>query len=97
MIPQPGKGLGKGKKLMTADTHVHTVHIFVQIDRNQPVKVEFDTDQVTGAEIKTKAGVPADYELAKVKGNQREYVPDDQPIEIKDGDRFEAVPPGTVS
>ncbi len=80
-----------------AEAKQQTIHIFVEVDRKDKVKVEFDTDRVTGKQIKEKAHVPADYEIAKVKGNEREYVPDAQEIEIKNGDHFIAVPPGTVS
>ena len=78
-------------------TQTTTVHIFVEIDRNRQVKVEFDTNHVTGLQIKQKAGVPPDYELARVEGNRRIGVPDDQVIEIKNGEHFIAVPSGNVS
>ena len=78
-------------------TQTTTVHIFVEIDRNHEVKVEFDTNHVTGLQIKQKAGVPPDYELARVEGNRRIVVPDDQVIEIKNGEHFIAVPSGNVS
>ena len=78
-------------------TQTTAVHIFVEIDRNHEVKVEFDTNHVTGLQIKQKAGVPPDYELARVEGNRRIVVPDDQVIEIKNGEHFIAVPSGNVS
>lgn len=82
---------------MTTQLHVTTIHILVEIDRNKQVKVEFDTDDVTGLQIKQKAGVPLDYELARVEGNRRIAVADDQLIEIKNGEHFIAVPSGNVS
>jgi hypothetical protein len=82
---------------MTTQSHVTTIHIFVEIDRNKQLKVEFDTDDVTGLQIKQKAGVPPDYELARVEGNRRIAVADDQLIEIKNGEHFIAVPSGNVS
>ena len=82
---------------MQSDVHVKTIHIFVQIDKQNPVRVEFDTDHVTGAEIKAKAGVPADYDLAIVHGNKRDVVGDNQLIEIREGEHFIAVPGGNVS
>ena len=82
---------------MQSDVHVKTIHIFVQIDKQNPVKVEFDTDHVTGAQIKAKAGVPGDYELAIVHGNKRDAVADNQVIEIREGEHFIAVPSGSVS
>jgi len=76
-----------------------TIHIFVfvQIDHEKHVKVEFDKSRVTGAEIKAKAGVPSDYELAIVHGQRHEAVRDNQEIEIRDGEHFVAVPGGSVS
>jgi hypothetical protein len=82
---------------METHTHVTTVHIFVEIDLHKQVKVEFDTDHVTGLEIKQKAGVPPDYELARVQGNRRIAIGDTEVIEIKDGEHFLAVPSGNVS
>jgi hypothetical protein len=78
-------------------TQITTVHIFVKIDRNREVKVEFDTNHVTGLQIKQKAGVSPDYELARVEGNRRIAVPDNQVIEIKNGEHFIAVPSGNIS
>jgi hypothetical protein len=82
---------------MQTEAHTKVIHIFVQIDKQKQVEVEFNTDHVTGAAIKEKAGVPADYELAIVRGNKRDVVADNQTIEIKDGEHFIAVPGGTVS
>jgi hypothetical protein len=82
---------------MITQAHITTIHIFVEIDRNKQVKVEFDTDEVTGLQIKQKAGVPLDYELARVEGNRRIAVADEQVIEIKNGEHFIAVPSGNVS
>jgi hypothetical protein len=82
---------------MVTPTHNTIVHVFVEIDRNKQVKVEFDTDHVTGLQIKQKSGVPFDYELARVEGNRRIAVPDDQVIEIKNGEHFVAVPSGNIS
>jgi hypothetical protein len=73
------------------------VQIFVEIDRNHQVKVEFETNHVTGLQIKQKAGVPPDYELARVEGNRRVTVRDDQVLEIKHGEHFIAVPSGNIS
>jgi hypothetical protein len=74
-----------------------TIHIFVQIDNQKQVKVEFTTDEVTGAEIKEKAGVPSDYDLAIIRGNKREAVADNQTVRIEEGEHFIAVPGGSVS
>ncbi len=79
---------------------VHTssaVHIFVELDRNDRRKVEFDTDHVTGRQIKEKAGVPLDDDLARRQGQKLELVTNDELITIKDGEQFVALPPGTIS
>ena len=74
-----------------------TVHIFVELNKNDKRKIEFDTDHVTGLQIKQQAGVPADYDLARRQGQKLELVTNDQTIEIKNGEQFVALPPGTIS
>jgi len=74
-----------------------TVHIFLDIDRSTKKKLEFDTDRVSGREIKLKGGVPLDYDLAKRQGDRLELVTNDEVIEIKNGEHFVALPPGTIS
>ena len=73
------------------------VHIFVELGKNDQKKIEFNTDHVTGLQIKQKAGVPADYDLARRQGQKLELVTNDQTIEIRNGEHFVALPPGTVS
>lgn len=68
------------------------IHIFVG-----KTKVEFDTNHVTGQQIKEKASVPLDYDLARRVHDQLVLVRNDETIEIKNGEHFEALPPGTVS
>lgn len=75
-----------------------TIHVFVEVENNQPpVKVEFDTTEVTGREIKTRAGVPLDSDLARRQGQKLELVTNDQTITIENGDHFVSLPPGTIS
>jgi hypothetical protein len=74
-----------------------SVHIFLEIDRTTQKKLDFDTDRVTGREIKEKGGVPLDDDLAKRQGERLELVTNDQVIEIKNGEHFVALPPGTIS
>ncbi len=74
-----------------------SVHIFLEIDRTTKKKLEFETDRVSGREIKDKGGVPLDHDLAKRQGKRLELVTNDQVIEIKNGDHFVALPPGTIS
>ena len=79
---------------VTAST---VIHIFVELSKNDQRKIEFDIDHVTGLQIKQKASVPADYDLARRQGQKLELVTNDQTIEIKNGEHFVALPPGTVS
>lgn len=52
----------------------------------------FDTGEVTGRRIKETADVPADYALyRRVKGGN-EPIPDDAPVELRNGDHFFARP-----
>jgi hypothetical protein len=74
-----------------------SVHIFLEIDRTTQKKLEFDTDRVTGREIKLKGDVPLSDDLARRQGQRLDLITNDQVIEIKDGEHFIALPPGTVS
>lgn len=76
---------------------VQVVHVFVEIDRHTQKKIEFDTDQVTGAQIKTKAGVPLEDDLARRNGQKLDLVTNEQTITIKNGEHFVDLPPGTIS
>ena len=76
---------------------VKTVHIFVEVDRETKKKLEFETDQVTGAQIKTKAGVPLEDDLAVRSGQKLDLVTNEQTISIKNGEHFVVFPPGTIS
>lgn len=60
---------------------------------NQQFKTS--ADELTGAEIKALAGVPSDYELFEVKGDQTLPVGDAQKIAIRNGLHFRAIPSGT--
>ncbi len=79
------------------ETATKTIHVFIEIDRTQKKKLEFDTPEVTGRQIKEKAGVPLDDDLARRQGQKLELVTNDQVITIKDGEHFVALPPGTIS
>lgn len=78
-------------------TKEKTVHIFVEFSRTDHRKVEFDTNQVTGAQIKSKAGAPSNSDLGRRVEGRVEYVPDDQLIEIKNGEHFVVLPFGSIS
>lgn len=79
------------------ETAIKTIHVFIEIDRTHKEKLEFDTSEVTGRQIKEKAGVPLDDDLARRQGQKLDLVTNDQVITIKDGDHFVALPPGTIS
>ena len=75
-----------------------TIHVFVEVESNKPpVKVEFDTTEVTGRDIKARAGVPLENDLARRQGQKLELVTNDQTITIENGDHFVSLPPGTIS
>lgn len=74
-----------------------SIHIFVELSQTDHRKVEFDTDIVTGAQIKAEAEAPLEDDLGKRAKGLIEYVPDDQEIEIKNGDHFVVLPAGTIS
>ena len=74
-----------------------SVHIFVELSKTEQKKVDFNTDHVTGLQIKQQAGVPTDYDLARRQGQKLELITNDQTIEIRNGEHFVALPPGTVS
>ncbi len=73
------------------------IHIFVEFSKTDHRKIEFDVDHVTGAQIKAKASVPPNNDLGHRVHGKIEFVPDDQVIEIKEGDHFVLLPAGSIS
>jgi hypothetical protein len=73
------------------------VHVFIEIDRHKQEKLEFDNAEVTGRQIKEKAGVPLTDDLALRNGQKLELVTNEQIITLKNGEHFVVLPPGTVS
>jgi hypothetical protein len=65
------------------------ITIFVN---NQPV--EFTEEKATGAEIKAKAGVPAQFKLYDSKGKE---IADGKSVELKDKEKFTAISGQDVS
>ena len=61
------------------------------------LRIEFDHTVVTGQEIKERASVPLDWDLVRRRGGGVEVIANDRTLEVKEGERFEALPPGTVS
>jgi hypothetical protein len=78
--------------------HHHVITIFVEVN-GKDKEIQFDHSPVTGAEIRSKAGVPNSDDLTRlvhgkpVGGN---ITPTDR-VEIKDGEHFLAAPTGVVS
>jgi hypothetical protein len=58
---------------------------------------EFQTaeHQLTGLAVKQLAGVPADYELFQVRGDQTVPVGDEEVVHIHEKMHFRAIPAGT--
>jgi Multiubiquitin len=70
----------------TSETKTETVEIDVN---NKPVIVPKKT---TGAEIKEKAGVAADFQLFRIAGKTEHPVGDEDEITVHKGQRFVASP-----
>ena len=86
----------KGTRMNPVTTST-TVHIFVELNKNDKRKVVFENELVTGLQIKQRANVPSDYDLARRQGQKLELITDNQTITIKNGEHFVALPPGTIS
>lgn len=68
----------------------HQITIFVN-------NVSFTTQErkLSGAQIKALAGVPSDYELFQVKGDQTLPIGAEQVVHLENNDHFRAIPAGT--
>ena|SRR2546427_4400546 len=53
------------------------------------------SEELTGDQIKQLAGIPPNYELFIVHGNDSTPIGPTQEVEIKNGEHFRAIPPGT--
>lgn len=76
----------------------HTITIFVEVN-GKDKEIRFDHSTVTGAEIRSEAGVPPTDDLTRLVGGKPvggNIAPTDR-IEIKDGEHFLAAPNGVVS
>jgi len=76
----------------------HLIHIGVEVDgKNKPVT--FDHSRVTGGEIRAAAGAPQTDDLARLihgKPSGGNIAVTDE-VALENGDRFIALPTGTVS
>jgi hypothetical protein len=83
---------------MAVQAAVHTtIHIVVEVSKTDKRKLEFHHAEVTGKEIKDRADVPLDSDLARRVEGKLELVTNDETVTIKNGDHFVALPPGTIS
>jgi multiubiquitin len=55
----------------------------------------FDTEWVTGKQIKERANIPAGFALYRRTRGGNESIRDDDTVELHDGDHFFARPPGS--
>jgi Multiubiquitin len=58
---------------------------------------EFETDDVTGTQIKLKAGIPDTYALYRREPGANEPIADGEAVELHEGDHFFSRPPSNVS
>lgn len=70
----------------------HGVEIFIDAK-----PYHFDSDEVTGRQIKAKAGIPDQYSLYLRKEGENEPIRDDEQVELHDGQHFFSRPPSNVS
>lgn len=59
--------------------------------------ITFETQDVTGAQIKSKASVPLDSILYELRGENRIPIGNDEQIKIHEKEKFLDVPGGNVS
>lgn len=80
------------------NVHAHEIRIVVEVDEHAR-PIQFDHTPVTGREIREKAGVPLDDDLVRLVHGKPSGGPIglDDKVEIKNGDKFLAVPRGKVS
>lgn len=67
------------------------IHITVVIAN----RYAFDTEVVTGRQIKEKANIPAGFALYRRTRGGNESIRDDDTVGLHDGDHFFARPPGS--
>jgi hypothetical protein len=71
-------------------TEKHEITFFVN---NKPIVTRLR--ELSGAAIKQLAGIPADYELYRVRDNDSEPIADNQLVPIREDEHFRAIPAGT--
>ena len=74
-----------------------TIHIFVEITKTDRREITFHEREVTGREIKAKAGVALDNDLALKDHGKLILITNDETVTLKDGEHFVVLPSGTIS
>ncbi len=69
------------------------IHVTVIIQN----RYTFDTEVVTGKQIKEKANIPAGFSLHRRAKGGNEPINDDESVELRNGDHLFARPPSNVS
>jgi len=80
-----------------AEAAVRKIEIVVVVAKHDKRHIEFHKHHVTGLEIKTRAGVPPENDLAVKRDHKFELVTNDEDVEIHDGEHFHVFSPGTIS
>jgi Multiubiquitin len=70
------------------ETHVITIYV-----NNQPFKTA--ERELTGTQIKSLSGIPPEYELFRVEGQNSIPVGNDQRVHLHEKEHFRAIPSGT--
>ena len=71
----------------------HEKHAFTIYVNNQPF--ETTEHELTGAQIKALAGIPPEYELFRVFGQNSTPVGNDERVRLHENEQFRAIPSGT--
>lgn len=75
---------------MANESEKHEITIYVN---NQPFKTE--ERELTGLQIKALAGIPQEYELFRVEGQNSIPVANDERVRLHENEHFRAIPSGT--
>jgi len=73
-----------------------TIHIIVEISRNDRRELTFNHERVAGKQIKEAAGVPLHEELFGIRDEKFQPVGNEETITIREGEHFVAIPHGAI-
>jgi Multiubiquitin len=95
MVSEPRKESLMADRESATDVEQHRpLHIEVIIDRKP---YTFHMREVTGKEIKDKAGIPDPYSLYRRRPGGNEPISDTETVKLHDGENFFSRPPSNVS